>query len=517
MTSILVVDDDRYFTEVCTQLLESFGYEVDVLIDSQYLFETLKNIPVDLILMDIHMPKIDGLTLLTQLKTKIDYQNIPVIMLTADQSSNTLEKCLEEGAIDFINKPLNETILRARVQSILKRIKAEKKLSQTQKMQSLGTLAGGIAHDMNNILSIIVGYSELYLSQYTIPPFNSKYIENSITAALRGKHVIQQLLNFAQSEEQPLAPISVSSLIKDAVQMAQITFPVNIQIVENTHPDCPAILGDESQLYQVLVNLIMNAKETMGTKKGVFEIRAERKNLEAPSPLIPEMPTGEYLHLMIKDTGLGMSPEVKDRAFEPFFTTKGLGGTYLGPSKEGTGLGLSIVYSVIRRHEGFIALESQFGEGTTVHLYFPALKEQSAITTEWTQPVSHSEPLSSDRQSQRILIAEDEMLVAEALKVSLEQEGHQVTSCQNGNEAWETFRKTPEQFDLLITDQSMPLLMGTQLSLKIHEMRPEFPVILITGFSSQVSQENAKNFGIRIYLMKPISLKELNSAIKEVI
>lgn len=544
--NILIIDDELPSIQQIKELLGRFGYSSRGLTNAKFLFQLLDDEPIDLILMDINMPNEDGITLLRRLKAHPAYQSIPVIMLTSVEEKRILKECFDVGSVDYINKPPDETILHARIKSalttqdyikrlekeIIERQRSEKKRAQleaqlrhTQKMKAVGTLASGIAHDFNNILFAILGNAELLLQDlYAEDTEGLDYVKSIIRSGERAKKVVAQLTNFASYKEKSFSPTQIITIVKQALEMVRISFPANIEIQQSLNPDCPPILADSSQIYQSIINICMNAKEAMEDKGGILELVLDTAEFEKPPSNLPGLQPGKlYVHLKIRDTGCGMSPEVREQIFDPFFTTKGLGGTNLGPSKEGTGLGLSVVYNIVHNHKGAITVESKqtsgdsnedtHSGGTIFHLYFPVADEKI--------PEEESSPLEKEfnQMSQRkihVLLVEDEDPLVKFYKAVISKAGYQVTSCYNGEEALETFREHPDMFDLVMTDQEMPKLTGIQLSKALLNIRPDIPIILATGYSEIINEDNFSSFGVHNFLLKPISSNKLLRTIESV-
>ncbi len=551
MANILLVDDDHAILQQLSSLIRFFGYTQISTIYPEHVFQILKVENIDLILLDVHMPKIDGVTLLKELKAHPAYSSIPVIMLTSDTNHQLLETCFKSGAVDFINKPLNKVVLHARIhaaltvqQSIAELKKSKQEVQESlsiqeslndalmkttqelkatqeylihaQKMKALGTFAGGLAHDFNNILSIILGNTELMLIQPFRDAGDKKSLKEISRAVHRAKRVVKQLLNFSTAEERVRTSIQIDSIVKNALQALQTTFPDNIEI-HQVLGECPPILAVQSELHHAIVNICLNARESMGEKGGTLKVVLESIEFTEPPSHIPKLIPGSYVHLMIQDTGCGIPPENMERIFDPFFTTKGLGGTSLGPSKDGTGLGLSIAYSIIETHNGVIQLESKVKEGTAFHLYFPALQQETAMETATSQSIETIPPTKTESSRKlRILVADDELILRKLYADALELEGHQVILCHDGEEALEIFSKDPHQFDLVFTDQEMPKMTGTQLCQKLLNLRPDLPVFLITGYSPVVSMDNFQKFGFCRFFMKPFDFDTIIQAIREV-
>ncbi|MGK5094052.1 response regulator [Deltaproteobacteria bacterium TL4] len=512
--NILIVDDDKNILNQVVFLLNSWGYEAESLIDSRYLMEMLENFHPELILLDINMPDPNGLSLLKQIKKHPVHHTISVIMLTADDQPDMLETCLKLGASDYINKPLHEVILHARIQAFLTHLQQESQLRQSQRMKAMRTLSGGLAHDFNNILFAVLGNTELLKKHIKDDLQGQKYLKNIHQSTERAIKVVKQLQTFFSTQEHLLIPTQIQPILKDVLSFLRITLPANIEIQEHIEQTSPHILADGTQLYQALINICLNAKDAMEDNGGTLTLTMSPFYCETAPVSLPELKQGYYLHLSIRDTGRGMNHEVKERIFDPFFTTKGMGGIDMGhPSKEGTGLGLYVVHNIMQQHQGAIEVQSEPGRGSAFHLYFPALEEVVKPVEEKPseRPIA---VVGSSQKKFRILVAEDEPLLASFYIQVLKQEGHQTTLCDNGQQALETFRKNPNQFDLILTDQEMPKLKGTQLSQELLKIRPDLPIILATGYSLQDYEKICADLGIRKFLLKPMEIKELLQTIQ---
>ncbi len=405
---------------------------------------------------------------------------------------------------------------------ITRRLALETQLRHAQKMKAVGILAGGIAHDFNNILFVMLGNAELLQNCFEEGAKEKEYIEDILHSGYRAKKVISQLLHFSTVRDTMREPVQMLDVIEESLRMARVMLPANIEIYTNFPASCPLVLASIDQINQVFLNLYMNAKEAMLETGGVLAVIIELVEFTAPPADIYGIDTGSYLKITIRDNGKGIPPEVKEFVFDPFFTTKGVGGTDIGPSKEGTGLGLTEVYNIIQNHNGGIAVESHLVDstehlkGTAFHLYLPTVSgeiQESHRPTKVFKEIKNSYP--SSPKEHHILIAEDEPQLAKLYQVGLED--YQVTLCYDGQEALNTFCKNPTQFDLVLTDQEMPKLIGTKLSEELLKIRPDLPIILTTGFSEQVSEKNYQDFGIRKFLLKPIELENLIQSIQEIL
>ncbi len=375
----------------------------------------------------------------------------------------------------------------------------ESQLRQAQKMEAIGTLAGGIAHDFNNILTIILGYLEISLDEL---PGNSPArpdLDNIFQAANRAKELVHQILSFSRKSKQELRPIIPQSIIKETVKLLRSTISTTIEIQQNIDQDCPIILADPTQLHQVLLNLATNAIHAMD-EKGILSIGLN-KTMFTKEDLRqnPDLAPGSYVGLSVGDTGCGMAPEIVERIFDPFFTTKEIG--------RGTGMGLAVVHGIVSSHQGLIKLETTPGQGTVFHIYFPAIETGKA------EIPGPAESLPTGHE--RILVVDDEKMIAALMARILGNLGYRVTYKTGSIETLATFAATPDEFDLVITDQSMPGMSGLELAGKLLVLRPTLPIILCTGFSSKVSEEIAEREGIREIIFKPLEKKKIALAVRQ--
>ena len=378
-------------------------------------------------------------------------------------------------------------------------LELQKRLQQTQKMEAIGTLAGGIAHDFNNILTTILGYSEMLMND---PPNEQELKEDLkviLDSAFRAKHLVAQILTFArQKEENPVA-IKVQSILNETLKFTRATFPTTIDIQHRIDPDCRPVLATPTEIHQVIMNLLTNARQAMGEEKGVLHISLKEVVLDQDQIAKSRMSRGNYICLTISDTGTGMSPAVLDRIFEPYFTTKDV--------DKGTGLGLAVCHGIVMKYGGTITVKSVPGSGSVFEVFLPV--------AESTLPEGPEVPLELFAQgSKSILLVDDEPGILHMLNKMLAGMGYKVTTRANGLEAWDLFRLNPEEFDLLITDATMPEMTGEQLSTKVLEVKPGFPIIMCSGYSERMSAERAETLGVRALLMKPVSRQDIALSIR---
>ncbi len=378
----------------------------------------------------------------------------------------------------------------------------ESQLQQARKMESIGTLAGGIAHDFNNILFMITGNAELALEN--IPESNPTHanLKEIKTAGLRAAGIVNQLLNFSRNSDQELRPIEAITVIKDALRFLRATIPTTVELRKHLPDTDIAIMADPVQINQILMNLYTNAAQAMEKTGGILEINVENKTLtEDAAGNYPDLTAGEYLKIRVSDTGPGINPEIIGRIFDPYFTTKEFG--------KGSGLGLAVVHGVVKSHNGAITIDSEPGKGTDFIILFPVIDEKPEVEA---KPSDEAPP-----GYETILFVDDEQAIVNMTAQVLERLGYKVKTETNPIAALELFQSKPDDFDLVITDMTMPRMTGVKLSEKLKAVRPDIPVILATGHSSLIDEGKAKKMGIDAYVMKPILKSDIAMAIRTVL
>jgi PAS domain S-box-containing protein len=384
----------------------------------------------------------------------------------------------------------------------------EEQLRQSQKMEAIGTMAGGIAHDFNNILTIINGNAEIAKDDIPVESPARENIEEIQKASNRAKDLVSQILTFSRKERKELIPIRPQSMIKETMKFLRSTTPTTISILQNISEDCGMIKADPTGLHQVLMNLFTNAVHAINEKGEVSvslqEIKLDSNNyneIMSSTKFFSIKKPGTYMRLSVTDKGAGMDSKTVTRIFDPFYTTKEVG--------KGTGMGLSVVHGIVESHEGFIDVDSVPGKGSTFHVYFPVTEEEEPLEADATTP--------PQRGMERILLIDDEESLLRLGKRMLEGLGYEVTAEMSSVKAFEIFKSAPEQFDLIITDQAMPNMSGSEFIAEIVKVRPGMPIILCTGYSSKISEVNAKEKGINKFINKPYSKKNLSESIREVL
>ena len=398
--------------------------------------------------------------------------------------------------------PLGDNAVIGIARDITPDLEIERQLRQSQKMESIGTLAGGIAHDFNNILFPIVGHSEMLLEDVSEDSPMKDSLNEIYTSALRAKDLVKQILTFSRQEKSQLILMKMQPVIKEALKLIRSSIPTTIEIKQNIQSDCGVIKGDPTQIHQIVMNLTTNAYHAMEKTGGELKVGLKEIKLSEYEVIDPDMTPGSYACLTISDTGKGMDNELKQKIFDPFFTTKEKG--------KGTGMGLSVVHGIVNAMGGAIQVYSEPGKGTQFHVYLPVEKSLSE------EQVTNSKA-EIQGGTEQILLVDDEEAILTMEKQMLERLGYQVTSRTSSLEALDAFRANPDKFDLVITDMTMPNMPGDKLSAELTKIRPDIPILLCTGFSETMSEEKATSLGIMGFLLKPIIMKDLAQKIRAVL
>jgi PAS domain S-box-containing protein len=380
------------------------------------------------------------------------------------------------------------------VQDISERKALERQLRQSQKMESLGILAGGIAHEFNNFLAVILGHTEISMMRFPADSKLRQSLQSIYESATRAAALVGQILIYSRREALNVQILNLSQVVGDALELVTAGVPSNIEIHQDLLKVCPAIKADNTQIHQIILNLCSNAVHAMALSGGVLTVTVEEWKY---CPPLLGLGDGGYLELKVQDSGQGISEADLEHIFDPFFTTKAVG--------KGTGLGLSVVLGIVEKHQGKMTVESQPGEGTTFSIYLPTV--ESVVPK---VPVTEATALEGGGH---ILIVDDQPELIYLYQTFLEKQGYRVSACSNGGDALALFELKHELFDLVLTDQSMPGMTGKQLVPKLLAIRPDIPILLSTGYNELMTEETNEELGIRACLKKPISLKFLQKSI----
>jgi len=374
----------------------------------------------------------------------------------------------------------------------------EMQLRQTQKMDTIGTLAGGIAHDFNNMLTPILGYAELIADETDDRNGVRDASANIIAAARRARDLVRQILTFSRQVESVLKPVKISPMVKEALDLVRATLPTTVSL-RVRHDESPfAVMADPTQIHQVILNLCTNAYQSLENATGLVEIevRSVYVNSEMAAG-VAGVKEGQHVCITVRDNGSGIEDHLLHRIFEPFFTTKEVG--------KGTGMGLAVTHGIVQGLGGDIIVESKPGEGSSFHVYLPAIAQlptTESIASPWE--AGHG----------RILVVDDELMVAQVTKRQLEKLGYTVTMMTNPLAALDMFRQSPNEFDAVVTDQTMPQMPGHLLIKELRQISTEVPILLLTGYSMAVNGGELKALAITELLFKPVSVADLSTALK---
>jgi PAS domain S-box-containing protein len=388
------------------------------------------------------------------------------------------------------------------IRDITEQKSLEEKILQLQKMEAIGTLAGGIAHDFNNILSGIFGFSELAKDHLQDPDRAKKDIEQIIKGAQKAADLVQQILTFSRKSTHKKQPISIFHIVKESLKLLRSIIPVTIQIKENISSRA-TVMADPSKIHQVIMNLCINAYHAMPETGGILSIGLKEITF-SQEDCIPGGVTdpGRFLRLEVSDTGHGIEAPLLQKIFEPYFTTK--------EPEKGTGLGLAVVLGIVQEYKGHIHVYSEPNQGTTFHVYLPIIDKTAdpSVQAKTEQPMVGSES---------ILLIDDETDLLGAVKELLEDLGYTVTAFENSVNALEAYDGSPNDFDIVVTDMTMPEMTGLELANRVLQIRPDQPIVLCTGHSELINKEKALTMGISAYYEKPVIIRDLVKVIRSVI
>jgi signal transduction histidine kinase len=530
---ILIVDDEMFCAAGLARMLEQSGYpNCATVTDPTTAAEKFTELKPDLVLLDLHMEPLSGIDVLNRInEITLPHARPPVVFLTADTTFDARHEALAAGATDFLAKPVDSVEVVLRIGNILtaralfqqcqlyslglerlvdKRTvelqrqtadleKAIEELRSTQqqviqqeRMRALGTMASGIAHDLNNGLTLILGYGDMLLSNPLVFPLGSKehiYLQEIVSAGRDNAQLVKRLRDFYRpsSSREHLEPVDLNELVEETISHTAPRWEAKANAggatirIQKDFAQIPLVTGAPAELREVLTNLIFNAADAMPTGGRLcFSTRLSDNQVE----------------LAVSDTGMGMSEETRRSCLEPFFTTKGAAGS---------GLGLAMSYGIVRRHGGSIMIESAVGKGSTFTIFLPvpmqALERRTAGSKKTIRPL-------------HVLVVDDSPAICEIVSAYLAEDRHIVETATNGREAMEKFRAG--QFDLVITDRAMPEMNGDELADSIKRLSPGEPIIMLTGFADLINETGQRAESVDLVLSKPARLSDLREAILEV-
>ena len=498
MDIIWTSDLDLNFTFVSPSVTRLVGYETDDAIGHNILdtiFQKNRQSVQHLLATELKQAEIDG---------KRPKQSISFEMELPQKNGETI---WTESRATFIRNDSGEPVeilgvtrdITLQKEAEEERRHLEIQIRQSDKLKSLGALAGGIAHDFNNILQAVFGYADLALVHTEDNAVAHEEIEQIKQAANRAHELVLQILMFGRQGEEEFHLVHLDTVVNEVLDLLRASLPSTIRIDKQVKGACDPVFADASQMHQVVVNLCTNAFHAMQETGGVLSVTLEPIHIERrEASSYYNLSEGKYIRLMIRDTGHGLSPETAERIFEPFFTTKNVG--------EGTGLGLSTVHGIVMKHGGDITVDSTQGESTSFCVYLPVASGEVD---------SNTVPDETGAQgNEHVLFVDDEENLVALGDRALTHMGYHVTGVSDSRKALELFKAAPDKFQIVLTDQTMPNMTGTQLVSELQAIRPDIPVILISGYMDSIPREKALELGINTVLKKPVRANEISAAIR---
>lgn len=484
---ILVVDDDELNRDMLSRQLERQSHDVATAVDGPSALELLRASRFDIVLLDLMMPGMNGFEVLERIKRDPALSGVAVILVSALDEMDSVVRSIEAGAEDYLFKPVNPTLLRARIKSALDKIRAEETVRRKQRLESIGLLAAGIAHDFNNLLTGIIGHAQL-LEYSLTEPADRDSVEAIISAGERAADLTRQLLAYSGKAMFHMKPVDLAEAVRDTEGLIHASLPRKVNLRLNLNP-APPIVGDQNQIRQVLLNLILNAAEAIGTETTgsvTVETGGDSVTEGTRFDVAPdEMTPGCYAWYEVRDTGCGMDAVTAAKMFEPFFSTKFLG----------RGLGLAAVAGIVRAHHGLLRVTTTPGEGTAVRVCFPAT--EGPVRTERAE------------RGPFVLVIDDEPVVRQMVEAALERAGRKVLPAGSGEAALKIFAQFGPDIELVLLDWKMPVMDGAQTLARLRKMRADVKVIVSGGFEQSQAEAQFSEAGVSGFLQKPYRMSAL--------
>ena len=502
--SILCLEDNENDRELLESVLTADGLACDFLqTTSRQEFEAaLAQRTFDLIISDFTLPSYDGMRALAAAQ-KVQ-EETPFIFLSGTLGEERAIESLKNGATDYVLKDRRDRLVPAvrralrEAQGRLERKQLEEQLRQSQKMEAIGQLARGIAHDLNNALTPIIIGTQL-LKDAKDGTDRDQLLDMIAASANRGAAMVKHILTFARGVKNLGHHIPLAHLVKEMVKIIQDTFPKSILISTKIGKELWNTSGDTTELYQVLLNLCVNARDAMPEGGELTLTVANVTSRQEMKSVSANIPPGCYVVLSVADTGTGIPPEVLPRIFEPLFSTK--------PPDKGTGLGLSTVAGIVKKHNGFTQLHSEVGKGTEFSIYLPttqAVEMDKLKEPDKVLPLGHGE---------MILIMDDEATVRHLAQTTLQNYGYRVVTAMSGLDGITTFEEYQHEIKLLVSDTDMPLLDGIAAIRAVQKLRPEIPIIITSGNQHDKTQLGRIDTAHLAFLEKPYTIEQLLNAV----
>jgi DNA-binding response OmpR family regulator len=492
---ILIVDDNEVNRDMLSRQLEPQQHEVETAPDGETALRMLRGQRFDLLVLDLMMPGMNGFEVLEAVKRDPSLSGVAVILVSALDDMDGVVRSIEAGAEDYLFKPVNPTLLRARIKSTLDKVRAEEAIRRKQRLESIGLLASGIAHDFNNLLTGIIGHAQM-LEQALISSEDRAMAESIVKSGERAAELTRQLLAYSGKAFPMMQPVDLAALLHDTEALIRASLPRRTRL-QTSLSRASLVTADPNQIRQVLLNLVLNAAEAIGTEApGTLTIETGSEFIEQ-GPLFDvmeeEVRPGTYSWIEVRDTGCGMDAATVAKIFEPFFTTKFLG----------RGLGLAAVAGIVRSHKGLLRVRSAPGEGSAFRVYLPVAAPASEA----------ADPLPETQLS--ILVVDDEPVVRQIVKVALERSGRKVLMAHTGEAAVAEMSAHADQIGLVLLDWKMPGMDGAETLARLLRIKPSLKVILSSGFSQAEAEESFRYSSIVDYLQKPYRMSELARVVEK--
>jgi DNA-binding response OmpR family regulator len=491
---ILVVDDNEANRDMLRRQLEKQQHEVSTAADGFDALAQMRESRFDIVLLDLMMPGMDGFEVLQKVKRDPAMSRTAVILVSALDEMDAVAHSIEAGAEDYLFKPVNPTLLRARIQSTLEKQRTEEAISRQQRFESIGMLAAGIAHDFNNLLTGIIGHAQL-LQSVLRDPEDREMADSILQAGERAAELTRQLLAYSGKGMFQMQDLDVSSLVRDTEALMRAGLPSKV-LLETRLGSVAAVSGDANQIRQALLNLTMNAGEACGEKGGTVVVATGVERIESGAgfQVAPdEVEPGDYAWIEVRDTGCGMEAQTIGKIFEPFFSTKFLG----------RGLGLAAVAGIVRSHGGLLRVESVPEAGSCFRMYLPLVRQPA--------PAQHESP------AETVLVADDEPIVRQIVKVALERAGYKVIVAESGEAAIEAFASERGRVSLVLLDWKMPGMDGTEALRVLRKAAPNLKVIISSGLPQTDAEYHFKGMPVSGYLQKPYRMSELTTLVNAIL
>jgi len=496
---ILVIDDDETLLMLAEANLLSGGMDVLTAPDGKTGVELAASNMVDLVLLDINLPDINGYDVCRMIRDLPNLRDLPIVMLTSEEDYTSIHKSYEAGANDFITKPPKWPIEINRLQNLIRARKTalelrqkDRELHHAQKLEAIGRLAGGIAHDFNNLLSVINGCAEMATEDLEDRPDTKRLVEEIFGAGQQAASLTKQLLAFSRKHSIEVQPIQVNDVVYEMGTLIGRLIGASIDVQYSLSDDVGLIESDLGRLQQVLMNLVVNASDAMPGGGNLIMSSRNVAMPQAENPLPETHEEGNYVLVSVKDSGTGMTPETQARIFEPFFTTKDI--------HKGTGLGLATVFGIVKHSKGFIKVTSELGKGTTFDIYFPELL---ADENEGSKAPVMQESMTG---SGIVLLVEDEVGLRRLLRDLLSRHGYEVIVAENGERAIDLIEAAGHPFDLVITDWLLPGAGGQIVVETLRKKELHAPVIVISGHLGNGANDTYFMQNDIAFLQKPFPL-----------